>query len=194
MLCKRNDLHQMDATGVAYLDGLYSYALVLSGNHADAEDLVQETYARATQAIDRRKAERNTKSWFFNILRNIWVNQLRKQGSGPRIFEPDMTNSFASEMPGPSKSFYAHCVSNTDRDEIRAAIEELPVHFREVVVLRGCEAFSYREIASIVGCPAGTVKSQLAEARTMLRIVLSARLEKCGSVQRERHDERVRWS
>jgi RNA polymerase sigma-70 factor, ECF subfamily len=98
MFCKQNDVYQMDAIGVAYLDDLYSYALVLSHNHADAEDLVQQTYVRATQAMDRLRTESNTKSWFFKSLRNIWVNQLRKRRSGPRTFEPDMTNGFANEI------------------------------------------------------------------------------------------------
>jgi RNA polymerase sigma-70 factor (ECF subfamily) len=193
MFCKQNDVYQMDAIGIAYLDGLYSYALVLSHNHADADDLVQQTYVRATQAMDRLRTESNTKSWFFKILRNIWVNQLRKRRSGPRTFEPDMTNGFAHKITGPSKSSYDVYVGNTDRSQVRAALQELPVDFREVIVLRECEEFSYQEIASIVGCPAGTVKSQLEGARRMLHIVLSARVKKSGSPQRDKHDERVRW-
>jgi RNA polymerase sigma-70 factor, ECF subfamily len=193
MFCKQNDAYQVDAVGVEYLDGLYSYALVLSGNHADAEDLVQETYDRAMQAMGRLRADSNTKSWFFTILRNIWVNQLRKRRSCPRIFETDMDNSFANEMVGPSKSSYDLYVSNTEREQVRAAIQELPVDFREIIVLRECEELSYQEIASIVGCPAGTVKSQLARARSMLCIVLSTKLKKFGSSQEEKQHERVRW-
>jgi RNA polymerase sigma-70 factor (ECF subfamily) len=193
MFCKQDDTYQMDAIGVEYLDGLYSYALVLSRNHADAEDLVQQTYLRATQAMGRLSEVSNTKIWFFKILRNIWVNQLRKRQSGPRIFETDMDNSFANEMAGPSKSPYDLYVSNTERKQVRAAIQELPVDFREVIVLRECEELSYHEIASIVGCPAGTVKSQLAGARTMLRMVLSVKLKEFGLSQGEKRDERVRW-
>ena len=181
MFCEQNDAYQMDAIGVEHLDGLYSYALVLSRNHADAEDLVQQTYVRAMQAMGRLRADSNTKSWFFTILRNIWVKQLRKRQSGPRIFETDMDNSFANEMAGPSKSSHDLYVSNTESEQLRAAIQELPVDFREVIVLRECEELSYQEIASIVGCPAKTVKSRLGRARATLRIVLSARLKKFGS-------------
>jgi DNA-directed RNA polymerase specialized sigma24 family protein len=69
MFCIQNDAYQVDAIGIEYLDGLYSYALVLSHNHADAEDLVQETYVRAMQAMGRLRADSNIKSWFFAILR-----------------------------------------------------------------------------------------------------------------------------
>jgi RNA polymerase sigma-70 factor, ECF subfamily len=194
MFCKQNDAYQVDPSGVEYLDGLYSYALVLSRNRADAENLVQETYARAMQPMGRRRADRNTKSRFFTILRNIWVSQLRERRSGPRVLESGMDDSFAAEMPGPSTSSYDLDVSNTEREQVRAAIQELPLHFREVIVLRECEELSYPEIASIVGCPAETVKSQLARARLELRIVLSARVKKFGSSQEERQEEgAARW-
>src|ERR1700723_4496958 len=78
---------QADATGIEHLDGLYSYAMVLSRNHAEAEDLVQETYVRAIQAMGRLRADSNTKGWLFTILRNIWLNQLRKRRNGPPMAE-----------------------------------------------------------------------------------------------------------
>jgi len=173
MFCEQNDAYQKDAIGVEYLDGLYSYAFVLCRNHADAEDLVQQTYVRAMQAMGRLRVDGNTKSWFFTILRNIWVKQLRKRQSSPRLFETDMDNSFANEMAGPSKSSHDLYVTNTGREQVQAAIQELPVDFREVIVLRECEELSYQEIASIVGCPAETVKSRLGRARATLRTVLS---------------------
>ena len=73
-----------------YLNGLYSYALVLSRNHADAEDLVQQTYVRAMRATGKLRADSNTKCRFFTILRNIWVTQLRKRRSAPQSFETGM--------------------------------------------------------------------------------------------------------
>ena len=81
---------QADATGVEYLDGLYSYALVLTRNHAQAEDLVQETYVRALPAIGRLRAGSNTKGWLFTILRNVWLNQLRKWRNGPQMIGMDV--------------------------------------------------------------------------------------------------------
>jgi RNA polymerase sigma-70 factor, ECF subfamily len=177
MLCKENDAYQVDAIGLEYLDGLYSYALVLSRNHEDAENLVQQTYGRAMQAMGRLRANGNTKSWFFTILRNIWVSQLRKRRSWPPIFATGIDSGAINKMAGPSKSSHDPYVSNTEREQVRAAIQELPVDFREVIVLRECEELSYQEIAGIVGRSAGTVKSQLTRAHSMLRTLLSARLK-----------------
>lgn len=72
-----------DATGIEHLDGLYSYAMVLSRNHAEAEDLVQETYVRAIQALGRLRAGSNMKSWLFTILRNLWLNPVEKASKWP---------------------------------------------------------------------------------------------------------------
>jgi RNA polymerase sigma-70 factor, ECF subfamily len=192
MFCKQNDAYQVDAICFEYLNGLYSYALVLSRNHADAEELVQQTYVRAMRATGKLRADRNTKSRFFTILRNIWVTQLRKRRSTPQSFETGIDDVFANKMAGSSESSYDLYVSNTERKQVQAAIQELPVDFGEAIVLRECEELSFQEIASIVGCPAETVKSRLAKARSMLRTVLSARLEKPGLSQEETHDTRVR--
>jgi RNA polymerase sigma-70 factor, ECF subfamily len=193
MFCRQNDAYQVDAIGVEYLDGLYSYALVLTRNHAEAEDLVQQTYVRAMQAMGRLRADSNTKTWFFTILRNNWVKQLKRRRSGPQLFETGMDDSFADEMAVASKTSYDLYVSNMEREQVRAAIQELHVDYREVLVLRESEELSYEEIASIVGCPTETVKARLGRARWKLRIVLSAKLKKFGLPPEEKQDERVRW-
>ena len=86
---------QAGAPGVEYLDGLYSYALVLTRNHADAADLVQETYVRALPAMERLRAGSNTKGWLFTILRNVWLNQLRKWRNGPQMVEIEVGDAVA---------------------------------------------------------------------------------------------------
>jgi RNA polymerase sigma-70 factor (ECF subfamily) len=178
MFCKQNDAYQVDAICFDYLNGLYSYALVLSRNHADAEDLVQQTYVRAMRATGKLRTD---KSRFFTILR-----------SAPQSFETGMEDVFVNEMAGPSASSYDLCVSNIERKQVQAAVQQLPVDFGEAIVLRECEELSFQEIASIVGCPAETVKSRLAKARSMLRAVLSARSEKRGLPQEETQDIGVR--
>jgi RNA polymerase sigma-70 factor (ECF subfamily) len=193
MFCKQNDAYQVDAIGIEYLDGLYSYALVLSNNHADAEDLVQEAYVRARQAMGSLRADSNIKSWFFAILRNIWLKQLRKRRSDIQIVETGLDDSFANEMVEPSKSSYDLPVNRMEREQVRAAIQKLPVELREIIVLREYEQLSYPEIASIVGCPAGTLMSRLGTARSKLCILLSAKLTKSGSSQGEKQNEGVGW-
>ncbi len=193
MIREKSDAYQVDAIGIEYLHGLYSYALVLSRNQADAEDLVQETYIHAMKAMGGLRAGSNIKSWFFTILRNIWLDQLRKGRSGPHIVETNLDESLANGMGEPSENSYDLQVSTMERERVRAAIQMLPVEFREIIVLREYEQLSYEEIGSIVGCPAGTVMSRLGKARSKLRILLSAKLMKSGSSQWEQQNEGVRW-
>jgi RNA polymerase sigma-70 factor (ECF subfamily) len=174
MSWKKSGAGQEDATGIEYIDGLYSYALMLTRNHAEAEDLVQETYVRAIQAMGRLRADSNMKGWLFTILRNVWLNQLRKRRTGPQIVEIDGADGVADGIVEPSKSSLEMYVSKMEAEQVRAAIQQLPVEFREIILLREYEELSYQEIASVLDCPAGTVMSRLGRARTKLRTLLAA--------------------
>ena len=187
MFREKNDAYQVDAIGMEYLDGLYSYALVLSRNQADAEDLVQETYVRAVRTMGGLRADGKIKSCFFTILRNIWLTQLRKGRSGPHTVETNPDESLANG------SSYDLQVSRMERERVGAAIHLLPVEFREIIVLREYEQLSYEEIGSIVGCAAGTLVSRLGKARSELRLLLSTKLMKPGSCQWEQQSEGMRW-
>jgi RNA polymerase sigma-70 factor, ECF subfamily len=157
-----------------YLDGLYGYAFVLTRNRAEAEDLVQEACLRALRAIGRLRADSNVKSWLFTILRNIWLNQLRQRRSTPAIVELDADGGGASDPPDTSQDPHSVYVSEVEREQVRAAIEQLPVEFREIIMLREFEELSYQEIAAVLNCPPGTVMSRLARARSKLRELLLA--------------------
>jgi RNA polymerase sigma-70 factor (ECF subfamily) len=167
-------------TGIEHLDGLYSYAMVLSRNHAEAEDLVQETYVRAIQAVGRLRAGSNMKSWLFTILRNIWFNQLRKRRNAPQEFEIEV-GGVADHIAEPSKNSHDLYVSKMEAEQVRAAIQELPVESREIILLREYEELSYLEIASVLDCPVGTVMSRLGRARAKLRTLLSQTLKDADS-------------
>jgi RNA polymerase sigma-70 factor, ECF subfamily len=160
-----------------YLDGLYGYAMVLSRNGAEAEDLVQETCLRALRAIDRLRAESSVKSWLFTILRNIWLNQLRQRRTSPQLIELDADGNNVNEPADGRQDPHADYVSQIQREQVQAAIQQLPVEFREIIVLREYEELSYQEIAALLGCPTGTVMSRLARARSRLRDLLSDRLQ-----------------
>jgi RNA polymerase sigma-70 factor (ECF subfamily) len=162
-----------DATGIEHLDGLYSYAMVLSRNHVEAEDLVQETYVRAIQAMGRLRAGSNMRSWLFTILRNIWFNQLRKRRNAPQGVEIEVGDGVADNIAEPSKNSHDLYVSKMEAEQVRAAIQELPVESREIILLREYEELSYLEIASVLDCPVGTVMSRLGRARAKLRELLS---------------------
>jgi RNA polymerase sigma-70 factor, ECF subfamily len=156
-----------------YVDGLYRYAMVITRNRAEAEDLVQETYVRALEAAARLRENSNIKAWMFTILRNLWFNQLRKRRNAPAIVVIDGDDYTADSLVGNAKDAHAIFVSNEDAVIVRSAINDLPIEFREVILLREFEELSYQEIAEVLGCPAGTVMSRLARARAKLRTTLS---------------------
>ena len=160
-----------------HVDGLYSYAVVLTRNHADAEDLVQETYVRAIQALGRLREDSNLKGWLFTILRNIWLNQLRKVRNGPQMVEMETGNGVANDVADTSMNSHDLYVSKMETEQVRAAIQEMPLKFREIILLREYEDLSYQEIASVLGCPLGTVMSRLGRARTKLRTQLGQHSE-----------------
>jgi RNA polymerase sigma-70 factor (ECF subfamily) len=150
---------------VACLDGLYGFALALSRDRALAEDLVQETYARALAATRKASPEENLRGWLFTILGNVWKNERKRKRPQPvEDFE-----GLVGGLSSPTLDPFATLDRRELQERLRTALDSLPDPFREVVVLRCVEGFSYQEVASIVGCPAGTVMSRLARARAQLR-------------------------
>jgi RNA polymerase sigma-70 factor, ECF subfamily len=171
MSWNHNGVDPPDAPCIEFLDGLYSYALVLTRNRTDAEDLVQETYVRAMPAMGKVREGSNIKSWLFTILRNLWLNQLRKQRNGPQNVE--IEDGVANYIVEPSKDSHDLCVSKRETAQVRTAIQELPLEFCEIILLREYEELSYQEIASVLDCSIGTVMSRLGRARAKLRALLA---------------------
>ena len=155
------------------IDGLYSYALILTHNRVEAEDLVQETYLRAVQAMGRLRAGSNTRGWMFTILRNVWFNQLRKWRNGPPMIRIEVTDGIADSIADPSKDSHELYASKLEAERVRAAIQALSIDFREIILLREYEGLSYLEIARVLNCPVGTVMSRLGRARAKLRTILA---------------------
>lgn len=163
-------------SALQHIDALYGYALTLTHDRTAAEDLVQETYLRAVRALGTLSPDSNLKNWLFVILRNAWLNQLRHERSGPRFVELEAEEANTSGwIDSRATDPYVLYLRKLESEEIIEAIERLPTLHREIVVLRDIEGFSYQEIASMLGCPAGTVMSRLGRAREKLRRVLGAR-------------------
>jgi RNA polymerase sigma-70 factor, ECF subfamily len=181
----RTEHHGSDMIGLEYLDSLYGYAMVLTRNHAEAEDLVQETYVRAMPAMNRLRAESNVKGWLFKILRNAWLNHLRKRRTALEISWSDMEDGSVGDMAEPSKDSYHAFVSKMESEQVRGAIQALPAKFREIILLREFEELSYDEIARLLDCPVGTVMSRLARARSKLRALLTRTKPSVGKVRDE---------
>jgi RNA polymerase sigma-70 factor (ECF subfamily) len=158
---------------LTHIDALFGYALTLTRDKARAEDLLQETYLRALKALAQLNPHSNVKSWLFVVMRNAWLNERRRDRSGPAFVEldPEVKNNTVDFPSNPHVVY----LRKLERTQVQEAIESLPDAYREVVLLRDFEGFSYQEIATILDCPAGTVMSRLARARGKLKDMLSGR-------------------
>jgi RNA polymerase sigma-70 factor (ECF subfamily) len=159
---------------IKHIDGLYSYALALSRNRVDAEDLVQETYVRAIPALRRLRKESNIKSWLYTILRNIWLNQIRQPRVAIQMSGMDIDQLLPRFRAPAVKDPHSSLITRLDQEQVRQAISQLPLEFQEIILLREFEDLSYQEIAGVLNCPIGTVMSRLGRARSKLRILLSS--------------------
>lgn len=161
---------------IEHIDGLYSYALALSRNCVDAEDLVQETLVRAIPAAGRLRKDSSIKSWLFASLRNIWLNQLRQPRVTVQMSGADIDQLLPEFRAPTGKDPHSALVTNLDQEQVRQAISQLPVESRDIILLREFEDLSYQEIGDVLNCPIGTVMSRLGRARSKLRVLLSSTL------------------
>jgi RNA polymerase sigma-70 factor (ECF subfamily) len=173
------------------LGALYGFAMSLTRNPVDAEDLVQEACLRAIKGKIQNGFKSDPKVWLFTILRNVWINQWRRRAKGPEFIlfgktraddDAPLQEWLSEESDRPEDQFDRNVASG----KIRLAIAGLPEVFREVVVLRYFEGLSYRQIASILGCPAGTVMSRLNRAKADLRTKLDEKNNALLGLQRKR--------
>ena len=162
---------EIAAHALAYADTLYNLARYLTGGAADAEDLVQETYARAFGAADQYTPGTNLKAWLFRILRNAFVSQYRRQRSSPVMGALDTVDPRVADAPAEEwlrDDLELDRLRKIVAGEIEQALLTLTEDGRTVILL-DLEGFSEREIAEVMGCAVGTVKSRLARARSALR-------------------------
>ena len=158
---------EFDRLALPLFHSLYNFAYWLVRNQHDAEDLVQEAYLRALKHFDSFEPGTNFKAWIFKILKNISASSFSKLKSERRV-ELELDEIVPSQWEG---SINPEClvISSARMEELRQAIEDLPTHFREVILLRETEEVSYQQIAEILSIPIGTVMSRLSRARMMIR-------------------------
>src|SRR5262249_1127030 len=121
---------------LGHLDALYGFAMTLTRNQTEAEDLVKETYLRAVRAFGRWLPDSNLKGWLFAIMRNVWLNQLRHERSGPRFVELDGEEEGQAEWPGDlADDPHIVYLRKLERQEVRDAIDSLPDIYREIILL-----------------------------------------------------------
>jgi RNA polymerase sigma-70 factor (ECF subfamily) len=159
-----------------HLDAAYNLAHWLIRNTSDAEDVVQEAFLRAFKFLDGFRGG-NSRAWLLSIVRNASYDWLRANRKNNEMieFDEELHRETFAESP-------ETLTETTQHQVIRKAIEELPVGYREVTILRELEGVSYKEIAQIVKVPVGTVMSRLARARNQLQRCLPARLRQAESL------------
>lgn len=164
-----------------HLDALYATAVRLTRNQGDAEDLVQEAMFKAYRYFDKYEQGTNCKAWLFKIMTNTFINRYRRQQKRQEFlvdedFRPLQERAVAPE-DNPLHQFFGDQETMFTRlfgDEVKNALEDIPVDFRMVVLLADLQDFAYKEIADIMDCPIGTVMSRLYRGRRMLRDRLEA--------------------
>jgi RNA polymerase sigma-70 factor, ECF subfamily len=165
------------AEAIGYMRHLHAAASRMTRNHADAEDLVQETYVRAYASFHQFREGTNLKAWLNRILTNVFISSYRKRQREPVPTDPEIqewqlvqTQSHtASGMRSAEEVALDHMPDAT----VIEALRQLPDHFRVPVYLADVEGFGYREIAGFMHCPVGTVMSRLHRGRRRLRELLA---------------------
>jgi RNA polymerase sigma-70 factor (ECF subfamily) len=158
---------QFEQTVLPHLDAAFNYARWLTRNDADAEDVVQDAFLRAMRYFGSFRDD-DARAWLFAIVRNAWYSRVSRRSPAGEAVPLEFGGDPADAAPGPE----ALLLQKDTASRVRAAIEQLPVPFREVIVLREIEGLSYKEIADVVHVPLGTVMSRLARARDRLQTAL----------------------
>ena len=157
-----------EETVLPHLDAAFNYARWLTRNDSDAEDVVQDACVRAVRFFSSLR-DGDARAWLFTIVRNTWYSRVsRRSGEAEALPLETTTHEPADGSLDPeARLLQQHAVAR-----VREALEQLPVDFREVLVLREIEGLSYKEIAAVVRVPIGTVMSRLARARDRLSSLL----------------------
>lgn len=165
---------------LAFRGDLYRISLKLTGNHADAEDLVQDVYVRILRYAHRFQEGTDFRAWALTILRTTFIDRNRKTRRTPAILDPDDLGWLAQGAEGPThledfvEDYHEAALDDAFHDDVLEALRSLPWDFRQAFLMATVAGLSYEEIANRMRCPDGTVRSRICRSRRLLRQSLTA--------------------
>jgi len=178
---------RFERDALQYMNQLYAAAMRYTKNPEDAQDLVQDTYAKAYTSFHQFEPGTNLKAWLYRVLTTTFINTYRKDQRRPQASDSELEDwqiaEASSHTSDQGKSSEDVVLENLPDSDIKNALAEIPEEFRMAVYLADVEGFSYKEIAEIVGVPAGTVMSRLHRGRKQLREKLTDYARERGYVK-----------
>jgi RNA polymerase sigma-70 factor, ECF subfamily len=175
-----------DSEIIIHSDALKSFALKMTNDEENAEDLVQDTLLKAFRFFDKFEKGTNAKAWLFQIMKNSFINSYRKNHREPsKVDYDDVQNFYETIKAEDIKTQHSEgdAFSDVLDDEIANALSVLPDDFRTIVFLSDIEGYTYEEISEFMDCPIGTVRSRLHRARKMLYALLYEYAEEKGIIK-----------
>lgn len=188
---------EFEAAALPFLDALYNMGYRLARNADDAQDLVQETYLKAYRYYDKFEKGTNLKAWLFKILKNTFINGYRKRQNRPiesafedveESFESSLRDDVVQGIKNPEQELLAGVMDS----DVQEALDELPTDYRMVIHLVDLEGFSYKEAASILDVPVGTVMSRLYRGRRLLEKALLDYARRHGYLRGDDEPQKMR--
>ena len=174
---------EFEREAMPHMSAMYNFAMRLTRNPDDAADLVQDSMLKGFRFFDSFDKGTNCKAWLFRILKNTHINRYRQESKAPETVEYDVVEEFYDTIKDSSvetSTLERKIFDETLDDELSTALDNLPEMFRTVVVMCDIEELTYEEIAELLDCPIGTVRSRLHRARKILAATLSGYAKERG--------------